>query len=60
MMAIQPINRPMQLQMRVNQMTRLVADGMRVTHAGAAMGLTKGETAHCWRMIKADCGLQAV
>lgn len=44
---------------RIAQLAERVANGMPIHHAGAAIGLTRGETANAWRAIKTQLGEQA-
>lgn len=45
---------------RISRFADLVAEGKTITETGRELGLTKGQTANCWRTIKADMGAQAV
>ena len=44
---------------RMAQLAERVANGMAIHHAGAAVGLTRGETARAWSRIKLEMGEQA-
>jgi len=44
----------------MDRLAGLVADGAGVSEAGQAMGLTRGETARAWALIKSGLGWQAV
>ena len=45
---------------RMNGIADLVSEGMLPHHAGKRLGLTKGQTARAWGLIKAGLGPQAV
>lgn len=45
---------------RMDRLAGMVAEGAGVSEDGAAMGLTRGETARAWALIKRDLGWQAV
>lgn len=47
-------------QIRIARLAGYVADGYSVGQSGRLLGLTKGQTAHTWRTIKADVGAQAI
>jgi hypothetical protein len=44
---------------RMNSIADLVAEGALPHHAGKQLGLTKGQTARAWNLIKAGLGPQA-
>lgn len=44
---------------RINRFAELLSQDMRPSEVGEIMGLTRGQTANCWRTIKADLGWQA-
>lgn len=52
--------RTAEVQIRIARFAQGVANGYSVGQAGRHLGLTKGQTAHVWRTIKADLGAQAV
>ena len=43
-----------------NRMAEMVADGMTITAAGAALGVGQGAALKQWALIKAGLGWQAV
>lgn len=47
------------LKRRMAFLAERVANGQSVSAAGAALGLTRGETARAWANIKRDLGNQA-
>lgn len=45
---------------RINRFADLLSTDLTPAQVGLRMNLTKGQTANCWRTIKADLGAQAV
>lgn len=45
---------------RMDDLAQLVADGLTITQAACALGMTKGEQARSWANIKKALGAQAV